>query len=324
MNREIHDGNRPHETSKRSDGMDKPEIYKPHEVLGVRENATREEIEKRYYILAKKHLILKRENLGSEVPGLNMEKINEAYIQLINNLNRSSSECNSEHNISDDKKIPLPFLLLSKFKHYLQEYNVAKYVTVIILVFISILAIRLFNLIASGNNEETINIAFFGYFDYNKEYCYNLAEDIKKRLEAIGTEKVKIGKINTQMVLLEDEAVLPYKLDMMLNAYYFITRGNYHILIMDRRSFEEYGIVTDMAKLDHIAEKLGVSSDSCFKLKLNGNEEEHVYGLAVKNISSDGNNDNNSPVILAVKNQYINNEKYINIVNLLVKGTEKN
>jgi len=57
------------------------EKYKAHVILGVREDASREDIEKRYYILTKKHLILKRENPGSEVPGLNMVKINEAFIR---------------------------------------------------------------------------------------------------------------------------------------------------------------------------------------------------------------------------------------------------
>ena len=63
-------------------------IKKAYKVMGVREGASREEIERRYYILTKKHLILQRENVKSEVVGLNMEKINEAYYLLIDLENR--------------------------------------------------------------------------------------------------------------------------------------------------------------------------------------------------------------------------------------------
>ncbi|NMB95035.1 MAG: hypothetical protein GYA02_00225, partial [Clostridiaceae bacterium] len=76
----IHDGTG-------SSGKISPEIddkiKKAYKVMGVREGASREEIERRYYILTKKHLILQRENVKSEVVGLNMEKINEAYYLLI-------------------------------------------------------------------------------------------------------------------------------------------------------------------------------------------------------------------------------------------------
>lgn len=80
--------------------------YKAHEILGVRENATREEIEKRYYILAKKHLILKRDNLQSEVPGLNMAKINKAYSQMIENLGNNKIKQEALKREAEETGIP--------------------------------------------------------------------------------------------------------------------------------------------------------------------------------------------------------------------------
>lgn len=216
--------------------------YKAHEILGIREDASREEIEKRYYILAKKHLVLKRENPGNEVPGLNMGKINEAYYQMIENLKKDKLQ--SESGIFRENENSRFYSLLSSLginrqwaENFFYYYKNCIVAGAILLTFI--LAI-IFPLFMESNKDDTVNIVFFGYFEYNEVYFNRLKEVIKEKLE-------NIKEVNIGMLLIENEVIIPYKINMMLNAYNFITQGDYHILIMDKDSFREYGVVADIA-----------------------------------------------------------------------------
>lgn len=298
------------------------EKYKAHEILGVKEDASREVIERRYYILAKKHLILKRENLRSEVPGLNMEKINEAYYQMVERLNSGNfDKFQLESNILESdmpkssrkvkkggnigfysllKRLGINSENAENFFYYYKSHIIAG---IVLLVIISTM---LFPIIW-GNKEDVINIVIFGNrrnIGFDEMSLNKLENNIKTKLKNVLdeiNEDIKIdinGDINEDInednedinkgdiglrldlkfLLIDDELIMPDKINMMINAYNFITQGNYHILIMDKESFNEYEIVADIIKADDIIKELGTNINKyehCnLKLYENGNEKE--------------------------------------------------
>ena len=268
-------------------------IKKACNVMGVREGATRVEIENKYYLLAKRHLILQRENIKSEVVGLNMEKINKAYYQLIGLGSDNANDAN-QNDCKPQKLIP-----------YIWE-NYKGTVAIAIIILIASLTLLL-----SKSDDRKINIVFFG--EFQDDYNY---------IQALKDKNIN-NMIRIQEFLLLEDIALPYKIDMMSAAYSFVTQGDYHILIMNKKSFEEYASVANIAKLDFLAKELKLESNSCFMIqKQNVDEEEHVYGLNPRYFSNNYDLTNpESQYIIAVKdglNSAIN-KTVIETVRLLLK-----
>lgn len=306
------------------------EKYRAHEILGVREDASREIIEKRYFILAKKHLILKRENLGSGVPGLNMEKINEAYYQMIANLNDNNIEkLVMESDISKKgRNIGFYFLLdriginresAENFFYYYKSH------IIISIILLTIISMMLFPMIlGNANANKVINIVIFGNqknIEYNELSLGRLEDKIRRKLENIlGNNK----EVDIKYVLIDDKLIIPDKINMMINAYNFVTQGDYQILIMDKDSFDEYGKVADIAKLDDLVEKLGIRKGKCYNLRLYENEKEYVYGLDMGNfLLADVQPDVNlreGSLIVTVREKFKNSELHIKIIQALISS----
>ncbi|HHV97319.1 MAG TPA: J domain-containing protein [Clostridiaceae bacterium] len=248
--------------------MTNEKIKKAYEILGVREGAGRDEIERRYFLLAKKHLILQRENLKSEVVGLNMEKINEAYYLLIGLHSHDTKKLlgSDDEELSSDK-------MAQKLKVYIRE-NIGKVIAVFIIVLIGAVIL----LFSDSNNY--INIVIFGEYENNLRFI--------KAFESKNTIINRIFRpknVKIQEFVLSENLPLPYKLEMMLAAYKFVTQGDYHVLIMDRESFIEYGTVANIAKLDEIINELGLDKGSYFTIKKPGiDEKEHIYALNAAHI----------------------------------------
>ena len=256
---------------------DKNKIKKAYEVLGVREGASREEIERRYYILAKNHLILQRENLKSEVVGLNMEKINEAYYLLIDLI---SADTGNPYEADENPQKLITYVRRNSKKA---------------IIFFAIFIIVIMFLFVPTNNNY-INIVIFGELENNLHFIKALEDNNTNINKIFSPKKVKIHEF-----VLSDDLALPYKLEMMLAAYNFVTEGDYHVLIMDRKSFEEYGTVANIARLDDFVEELGLDSRSCVTVqKLGIDETEHIYGLNASHLFNnryDSAEDDDSHVI---------------------------
>lgn len=250
------DGNFTNRYSNSNEEFYDSKIKKAYEVMGIREGASREEIERRYYLLAKKHLILKRENVKCEVAGLNMEKINEAYYLLIGLRNQDAEQVN-EYDGKPQKLVPYVW----------ENYKKAVLVTVVILIS------SLF-FFFSDAKDDSISIVFFGEFENIYDQIQLLKEkNVEKRMS--GRENIII-----QQFMLSDEMPMPYKIEMLMAAYNFVTQGDYHILIMDKESFEEYGPVANIVRLDSLVQELEIDSSSCFAIKKQyTDEKEHIYGL---------------------------------------------
>jgi hypothetical protein len=298
------------------------EKYKAHVILGVREDASREDIEKRYYILTKKHLILKRENPGSEVPGLNMVKINEAYYQMIANLNDNNAEklAIGSDISKKDRNIGFYFLLSrlgidrEKAENFFYYYKNHIIISIVLLV---IILTMLFP-ISLGNGDEAINIVIFGNRNniiYNELSLNKLEDGIKKKLENI---LKNINDLNIEFLLIDEKLILPDKINMMINAYNFVTSGDYHILIMDRESFNEYGIAADIAKLDDIVKELGIKKNDCYSLKLYGNEKEYIYGLNIDNSVTSDIHLEEECLIVVMREKFKKSKLHINIIKALM------
>ncbi len=302
------------------------EKYKAHEILGVREDASREIIEKRYYILAKKHLILKRDNLGSEVPGLNMEKINEAYYHMIAKLNdnKTGKSAIGSDISKNNRNIGFYFLLdrlgvnresAENFFYYYKSYVI---ISIAVLIIITIMLFPIF----LGNGNEIINIVIFGNSDnitYSELSLNKLEDGIKNKLENVVEN---INEIDIKFLLIDEKLIIPDKINMMINAYNFITQGDYHILIMDKGSFDEYGIAANIAKLDDLVKELEIKNDKCYRLKLYGNEKEYVYGLNMDSFLQPDiffrEESLNKFFIVAMSEEFKNSKLHIKIIEALI------
>ncbi|HOJ11321.1 MAG TPA: hypothetical protein PK733_12115 [Clostridiales bacterium] len=241
-----------------NDKVHAEKIKKAYEILGVREGAGRDEIEFKYYLLAKKHLILKRENIKSEVVGLNMEKINEAYYCLIGIDREKSQDASGSH---EKQRNTLLYML--------GDHKTAVLICLVILV----AAIAVF---AWEPVENNINIVIFGEFMDDLVDINSLKDEIRNKL----CNTIKHENLIIEEFMLSKELPIPYKIQMMSSAYNFVTQGDYHILIMDKKSFNEYASVANIAKLDSLAEELKLDNEGCYLLKKQfGDHEEHIYGL---------------------------------------------
>jgi hypothetical protein len=299
--------------------------YKANEILGVRENATREEIEKRYYILAKKHLILKRDNLQNEVPGLNMAKINKAYCQMIENLenNKLQQETGISGNEGKDstfysllEKLGMDRQKAENFFYYYKNHIITCLIFFIFFLFI------VFPLLKQSQSGDRLNIVFFGHIEHDEDYFKILTKATKDKLE-------NLGEVNIGMILIDDEETITRKISTMLEAYNFIIKGNYDILIMDEDSFREYGVIANIAKLDNIVDELCIRMEDCFSLQLHNDDEEHIYGLNYDldviypeeedcvNLESNGYSGNDSWVLVA-KDEFKDSKLYLEAIKSLI------
>lgn len=265
--------------------MENEKIKNAYSVMGLKEGADRKEIEYKYFLITKRHLILQRENVKSQVVGLNMEKINEAYLTLIN-INSKNLNYGTQNQEIRQKLVPF----------FIENYK-GPIIVAIILIFLFASAI-----ITVNKESNKINVVWFGEFN-SENIQMDDFDSVYDNEDDTFYEENMDENVQFKRFLLLDNLELPFKINMMTEAYKFITEGNYHILIMDKKSFEEYACFANIAQLDEIVKELEIDKSSFLKLKkIFVDEEEHIYGLKSDYISNGYNlADEETTYIIAIR-----------------------
>jgi len=242
------------------------EVKDAYKLLGVREGAGRDEIEKRFAVLLKKHRMSIKE--GSEnASEVNMEEIINAYNFLM------GYEVKGAEEQEVDRK-PNPLLQKigvdeKKARNFFYYYKFHIVIGVIVLI---VLVTTLRGCLTRVAPD--LNIAFVG------EFFYSDTDGFETAIENKLPEVKEVGI---------DGAILSEKLDgqqeyaMQMKAVVIFAGGDTDVFILDRPNFEKYAGMGAFMSLDELVQDLGIDRNKNRSNVLKAEEEqvEHLYGIDV-------------------------------------------
>jgi hypothetical protein len=249
-----------------------------YKVLGLNENASRDQIESSFTMLMKKHRLSGSAEQGEEAEKIDIDKITMAYNLLMGYVEE----------VSDDEKTrkPSPFFRNPLFKkmgidakkaenfwHYHKIHFFAGVIVIVILV--SLLKSCIFRV------EPDLNIALVGnLFNITTE---KLGDIIKEGLD-------DINEVSIDQAILTDRMDGEQEYAMAMKATVLFAAADIDVFILDKSSYMKYAELGAFVNLDEIAGDLGVDKEKNKELILKiregeedekEEEEEHLYGIDV-------------------------------------------
>lgn len=245
-----------------------------YEILGVRDGATREEIEKRYDILLKAYRAKRASGDIGEDEEKEWNAITEAYRELTEYKSKSAMKPEpisplhqKVNNLIrkmgfDDKKV-------NNFFHYYTKHIVIGIIALIIV------AISVRSCVTAVKPD--INIAFVGEFYI--EDTTALAEKIKSSVPEIKEPAIHVMTLTQDLDNINPE--MDYTMRMKFMA--MIGTQELDVLIFDRAQFELYGKQGAMEVLDAYAEEKDIAEELTKDCWLEDEEtgEKHLYGMDI-------------------------------------------
>lgn len=241
------------------------EFDKAFEILGVRKNASKDEIERKYTILLKKRRNAEAEGDSSAAAEIDIVQVTSAYNLLMGYEEPKVEEAPSKANpilkrAGIDEKKARNFWYYYKFH---------------ILGGIALLLILAFSLKSCITAERPdFNLAFIGniYFMENDALKLN----IKKAVPDI-----KTPGIDGAMMSEDSDGQQQYA--MQMKAVVLFGAADVDLFILDKETFEKYGMEGAFQSIDIFADKLGVdkSKKTDFVIKPKDTEKESLYGIDI-------------------------------------------
>jgi hypothetical protein len=234
------------------------------EVLGVRKNASRDEIARKYSILLKKRSMT--ENDGGSAEEIDMEKVTTAYNLLMGYEEPKVEEVPSKAS-PIFKKAGIDEKKARNFWHYYKFH---------VLGGIALLLVIVFSLKSCLTAEKPdFNLAFIGniYFSENEA----LRENIKKSVPLIKTPSIDGA------ILSEEGGDAQQQYAMQMKAMVLLAAADVDLFIVDKDSFDRYGKQGAYLSLDPYVDKLGVDKSALkdFVIKPEDAEKEELYGIDI-------------------------------------------
>lgn len=267
-----------------------------YEVLGIRENATRDEIMKRYNTLLKKYRITKLNSPDGTAAdnGTDMEKVNMAYNLLMGYETAS----------------PLPNT--SKASNFLYYYKFHIIIGIVVLI-VAFFTVKGF----VTRVDPDLNVSFIG------EYTFSETDGLKHKLlgKLNGVKEIAIDVIP---IFENSKSQQDYAFQM--KALTVMAAGDIDVLILDKASFLKYGRQGAFASLDSLASEAGIDRtvNKDFIFKAEGGQDEHLYGVdvgACKLLKESGVNGKEYIAAISIKSKH--NEKAVNLVKLLTSASSE-
>jgi hypothetical protein len=249
------------------------ELKNAYEILGLKENANRDELEKRFEYLIKKSKSAKMlEDSDQQIDILNLDEISEAYNRIISNdlaiLQREEEKRNPRK--------PNPIFKLigvdeKKARNYI-HYHKFHY----ILGFIGILVLAYFIKTVIFHVNPDVSMAFIGQIYYDETSA--LEEKIK-------ANDPDIKEVGIDGVMLTGDSKNMQESAMLQKAMVLFAAGDIDIFVLDKENFNKYSQQGAFSNLDDLVSKLELD-ESRYKdyiLKTAEDKEEHVYGIDINN-----------------------------------------
>lgn len=241
-------------------------IKDAYEVLGLKEGASRAEIEKRFGILLKKHKMSGQEGLDNGVPEIDFAEVTKAYNLL---MGYETEEAPQESQTKVNPLLRKMGVDEKKARNFFYYYKFHMIIGIIVLI---VLVSTLKSCMTRVDPD--LNVAFMGNFFYTD------SDVLKKNLKDKLPEVKEIG-IDGAMISPDGKGEQAYA--MQMKAMVLLAAGDVDVFILDRENFDKTAKQGAFASLDELASSLGIekAANKDYVLKVEGEQTEHLYGIDV-------------------------------------------
>lgn len=251
------------------------ELKNAYEILGLKENASREELEKRFeFLIRKGKAAAMLEQSLEENQGLNMDEISEAYNRIISNdletLEREEEKRNPRKPnplfklVGVDEKKARNYIHYHKF-HYI--FGLIGLLLVIYFVKTIVFQVR-----------PDVNVAFIG------QIYYSDSNIIENKIKESYTD---LKAISIDSVMLTGDPKNQQESAMLQKAMVLMAAGDIDIFVLDKANFDKYAEQGVFMNLDDLVVKLGIDKSKYqdYVLKPKDEQKEHFYGIDINSSS---------------------------------------
>lgn len=241
------------------------EMKNAYEILGLKEGASRDEIDKRYSILLKKY----RNNSAGESndvsPQITINEITRAYNVL---MGYETQEPVMEATKTNElfKKLGVDEKKTKNFFYYYKYHMIIGIILLIVLV----TTIRgCVNRVPSD-----LNMAFLGNFYYSDQDV--LKENILKNMPGLKA-------IEVDSALMSDDTKGEQAYAMTMKATVLLAAADIDIFILDEKYFEMYASEGAFIALDGLSNTINIDKNKGMVVESKEEQKEHVYGFDISN-----------------------------------------
>lgn len=237
------------------------------EVLGVKEDSSRNEIERRYAIILKKNKSARIEEDSSQDNDPDIGEMTEAYNLLMGYEEPKAKEVPVKTN-SILKKAGIDEKKARNFWDYYKFHVIGGIVLLIVL------ALTLKSCITAKHPD--FNFAYIGNIYASDSEL--LKADISKAVP-----QIKVPSIDGATLSADNDAQQQYA--MQMKATVLLAAADVDLFVLDKSSFELYAKDGAFLSLDEYAKELGIDSNSeelkSFRLTPKDEKAEGLYGIDV-------------------------------------------
>ncbi len=230
-------------------------------IMGLKEEATDNEIEKRYYLLLRKYKML-RDTKQEDALKPDIDEITEAYNLLAGNVfeqeERKPGPLFEKLGVDEDK--------VRNFFHY-YKWHIIIGIAAILVVFSLVKAVT--------QPRPDFNVAFIGNIYYQE------ADFLKEKIET-EIDSVRIASIDGAAFLSKE---MEYQMEM--KAMVLLAAADVDVFITDSDKFKRFAKQGAFLKLDQLTQKHGivVGNDAKFMEKSEEDDKKYWYGIDVSSSS---------------------------------------
>lgn len=247
--------------------MESKEAYA---ILGLTENASRADLEKRYALLIKRNHLNGRDASCDVDTIETMESVNRAYQRIIAN------ELEVLQGEEEGRRPQKPNLLFKKLgineekvKNFLYYYKIHMLVTLVILIGLAFFIQSFVNKV-----QPDLKVSFIG------DIYYMDTEDLNQSIKGSisGLKEIEIDGAT-----LSDKMDGQQKMAMQMKAVTLLAAGDTDIFILDRVNFEKYANQDAFMDLEEIISNLTIDKNKyqVVDFKAIGDEKVHMYGVDI-------------------------------------------
>lgn len=237
--------------------------------LGVSSNAGKNEIERRYSIILKKHKNATDQGETSDAEQEEFKKATEAYNVLMGYEVPSTAEPFKPNPLL--KKMGIDEKKAQNFFYYYKFH---------ILIAIAVLIIGYFTVMSFVNRvEPDFTTAFIGEIDYaNTDLLYGQIKEAIPEIKEPGFDGAFITAKGNG----------PNDSTMVMKAIAVFSSGGADLYILDKVNFDKFAQQGGFISLDEFAAKAGIdlTKNKDFTAKVEDNSTEHLYGVDVSGSSA--------------------------------------
>lgn len=263
------------------------DVNEAHKILGVNKDASKNEIERRYSIILKKHRMLDAEGHNSEETE-DINQITMAYNLLMGYIEPPTEE---------ELKAPNPLMEKmgideKKARNFFYYYKVHIIIGIIALIVIAFTVKGCVTRV-----DPDFNLAFVGNIGYsNTDILKNTIKTSIPTIKEPGFDGAYItssssdGQQETGKQAEGQQSTVPQtdgqqEYAMQMKAMVLFSAADVDLFILDNASYKKYAAQGAFISLDDIASKLEVASEKSKSYMIENSEDKttHLYGIDVTN-----------------------------------------